>query len=93
MNRFKFIHSFEELISNSQALEDYLCRLNAHIEYLEKEFSYTNKYRKRNSEIIASELREYNHKHNTNYYWYGGYLRSLYLHREKLLKKVSIKAN
>lgn len=89
MNRFKFIHSFNELINNPQALEDYLCRLNAYIEHLEKEFSHTNKYLKRNSEIIASELRDYDLKHNTNYYWYGSYLRSLYLHREKLLKKVS----
>lgn len=89
LNRFKFISSFK-VLDNPQALREYLNALNEHIIYMEKEFTPSSKYYRRNLELLSPELNEYNKRYSTKYQWYGAYIRSLYLHREKVLKKVRV---
>lgn len=92
LNRFKFISSFTPLLNNPKLLAEYISSIDDQIEYIQQEVNKDNKYSKRNKELLDDELKQYNKRHNTNYWWYGDYLRSLYLHKQKLLKKVKEKA-
>lgn len=92
LNRFKFIHSFTPLLNNHELLAEYIYKIDSLIAYIQQEVDKENKYNRRNKELLWEELKEYNKQHNTKYWDYWDYVKSLYLHKEKLLKKVREKA-
>jgi hypothetical protein len=93
LNRFKFIPSFTPLLNNPELLAEYILSINNLIKYIQQEVTKENKYSKRNKELLNEELKEYNKQHNTKYWDYWQYVRSLYLHKQKLLKKVKENSN